>query len=123
MAEFESILKPIDLALGDVPAPDCPIRDEDGQLRFSKFRNVDNPVEGLRSASSTKRIQEHEACGFAYQLLSIDPRFYEPPVAVRGKNCAKEFLDRLQADAKRVRGWLKNPEPMPKLTDQQEADF
>ena len=123
VADFESILKPIDLALGDVPAPDCPIRDEDGQLRFSKFRNVDNPDEGLRPTSSTTRIQEHEACGFAYQLLSTDPRFYEPPVVVRGENCAKEFLDRLQADAKRVRGWLKNPEPMPKLTDQQEADF
>ena len=34
---FELILKPIDTVLPDVPAPDQPERDEDGQLRFSRF--------------------------------------------------------------------------------------
>ena len=42
---------------------------------------------------------------------------------MRGENCAKEFLDRLQADAERVRGWLKNPEPMPELTAEQQAAY
>ena len=121
VADFESILKPIDTALPDVPAPDRPVRDEDGQLRFSKFRHVDG--EEPRATSSTTRMQEHEACGFAYQLLSVDPRFYEPPVIVRGENCAKEFIYRLQADAERVRGWLKNAAPMPELTAEQEAQF
>ena len=121
VADFESILKPIDTALPDVPEPDRPTRDEDGQLRFSKFRHVDS--EEPRAASSTTRIQEHEACGFAYQLFSVDPRFYEPPVLVRGENCAKEFIDRMQADAERVRGWLKTAAPMPKLTAEQEAQF
>ena len=121
VADFESILKPIDTALPDVPTPDRPVRDEDGQLRFSKFRHVDG--EEPRATSSTTRIQEHEACGFAYQLLSVDPRFYEPPVIVRGENCAKEFIDRMQADAERVRGWLKNAAPMPKLTAVQKAQF
>ena len=119
VADFESILKPIDTVLPDVPAPDQPERDEDGQLRFSKFRNVGSPDDGLRSTSSTTRIQDHEACGFAYQLMSVDPRFYEPPVVVRGKDCAREFISRLQADAERVRGWLKNPAPM-QLSDEQQ---
>ena len=35
----------------------------------------------------------------------------------------RESIDRLQADAERVRGWLKEAAPMPTLTDEQEADF
>ena len=119
VADFESILKPIDTVLPDVPAPDQPVRDEDGQLRFSKFRANGN--NGLRATSSTTRIQKHEACGFAYQLMSVDPRFYEPPVVVRGENCAAEFISRLQADVERVRGWLKNPAPMQLSDEQQRA--
>ena len=121
VADFESVLKPIDTVLPDVPEPDQPARDEDGQLRFSKFRNADNPDDGLRGASSTTRTQQHEACGFAYQLMSVDPRFYEPPVVVRGENCAAEFISRLQADVERVRGWLKNPAPMQLSDEQQRA--
>ena len=123
VADFETILKPLDTVLPEVPEPDVPIRDSDGQFRFSKLRNVGLPEHGLRSTSSTTRIHEHEACGFAYQLISIDPRFYEPPVVYRGPNCAKEFITRLQADAERVRNWLKNPAPMPELTPEQQADF
>lgn len=121
VADFESILKPLDTVLPEVPEADIPIRDTDGQLRFNKFRNVGHPE--LRATSSTTRIHEHKACSFAYQLISVDPRFYEPPVVVRGPNCATEFITRLQADAERVRNWLKNPAPMPELTPEQQADF
>ena len=123
VADFESILKPIDTVLPEVPEPDVPVRDEDGQLRFSKFRNVGDPEHGLRPTSSTTKIHEHEACGFAYQIMSVDPRFYEPPVVVRGQNCAEEFLTRLQADAERIRGWLKHPEPMPELTPEEQVKY
>ena len=103
MADFESILKPIDTVLPDVPAPNQPVRNEAGQLRFSKFRASGNsPDDGLRATSSTTRIHKHEACGFAYQLMSVDPRFYEPPVVVRGENCAAEFISRLQATRSRL---------------------
>ena len=121
VADFESILKPIDTVLPDVPAPDQPVRDEDGQLRFSKFMNAENPEDGLRATSSTTRTQQHEACGFAYQLMSIDPRFYEPPVLVRGENCAAEFISRLQTDVERVRGWLKNAVPLQVSAEEQQA--
>ena len=91
-------------------------------MRFSEYRN-DDPEQGPRANSSTTRIQRHEPCGFAYQLLSVDPRFYEPPVIVRGEHCAKEFIERLQADAQRVREWLRHQAPMPELTAEQQEYF
>ena len=61
VADFETILKPLDTVLPEVPEPDVPIRDSDGQFRFSKLRNVGLPEHGLRSTSSTTRIHEHHA--------------------------------------------------------------
>ena len=53
--------------------------------------------------------------------MSVDPRFYEPPVVVRGENCAAEFISRLQADEERVRSWLKNAEPLQVSAEEQQA--
>ena len=55
VADFESILAPIDTALPEVPEPDQPVRDENGKFRLSEYRNGD-PEQGLRAGSSTTRI-------------------------------------------------------------------
>ena len=110
VADFESILKLIDTVPTEVPAPDRPVRDDDGNLRFSKNRNGD-PEQGMRATSITTRIQEHVPCGFSYQLLSVDPRFYEPPVIVRSEHYAQDFIQRLHTDAKRIREWLSHEAP------------
>ena len=58
-----------------------------------------------------------------YQLCSVDPRFYERPVVLHGRDCAEQFLDHILEDAQRVRAWLAAPEPQPILKAIEKRQF
>ena len=115
VADFESIIEPTDADLPEVPESDFPVLDpKTGQKRFAEH------ISGEKQKSSTVKTGKHIACGVAYQLCSVDPRFYEPPVILHGSDCGSQFLDRIIEDAKRVRGWLAAPEPQPVLTAEEQ---
>ena len=67
VADFEAICKPHMTVLPDIPTPDQPVRDEDGALRYSRYRNGD-PEQGLRAGPSTTKISQQVPSGVAYQL-------------------------------------------------------
>ena len=108
VADFEAIIEKLPTE-----------RTENEEEEFIQTGNRDD-VSKTHNGPSTNKITKHRACGVAYQLLSVDPRFNEDPVVIRGENCAEEFLDRIIEKGKQVREWLNHPEPQPILTEEEE---
>ena len=88
-ADFESVLKPIS---------DC---------------DTTHGVE-IGAESSTTAYQEHEACSFAYKIVSsVDPDFNRPIVWYRGEDAAEKFIRDLQREAKQLNmEYIKAPKLM-----------
>ena len=88
-------------------------------MRYAEFCG-----DGVKtSKSSTVKVSKHVPSGVTYQMFSVHPRFYEPPVTLLGSDCAEQFLDQIQADVARIRAWLEHPEPQPVLTAEEQRAF
>ena len=50
------------------------------------------------SKSSTEKFPKHQACGFAYVIVSEKPEYCNPPVLYRGEDAVDKFLEALQQE-------------------------
>ena len=70
----------------------------------------------------TRLWLNYEACGFGYQVVSLDPRYTKPPIIYRGLDAAKHLLGNLFQEEEYKREILDNIEPL-KMTQEDEIKF
>ena len=117
---------------------------KNGELPCVKFRNFGNQLKNpfvvyadfesiiknqkdLKEASEktfSHEFQNHEACGFAYKVVCMDPRFTKDTYVYRGPDAGREFLRKILEEEKVCQDIIKKHfnKPM-ELTPQDEADF
>lgn len=71
---------------------------------------------------NTKRIQTHEACGYAYQVVSSYSHLKFPLALYRGEEPAKHFISSILKTEDKLMEILKQNTPMT-ITPQQEEEF
>lgn len=72
--------------------------------------------------SYTNKIQKHEACGFAFKVVSDYPEFDFPMVSYRGENAGKHFVDSILDMEDKLMKILQRNIPII-ITDEQEQEF
>ena len=72
--------------------------------------------------SYTNKIQKHEACGFAFKVVSDYPEFDFPMVSYRGENAGKHFVDSILDMEDKLMKILQRNIPII-ITDEQEREF
>ena len=72
--------------------------------------------------SYTNKIQKHEACGFAFKVVSEYSEFDFPMVSYRGENAGKHFVDSILKMEDKLMKILKRNIPII-ITDEQEKEF
>lgn len=72
--------------------------------------------------SYTKQIQKHEACGFAFKVVSEYPEFDFPMVSYRGEDAGKHFVDSILDMEDTLMKILQRNIPII-ITDEQENEF
>lgn len=70
----------------------------------------------------TRLWLNYEACGYGYQVVSLDPRYTKPPVIYRGLDAAKHLIENLFQEEEYKREILDNIEPL-KMTQEDEINF
>ena len=55
-----------------------------------------------KTHSSTTAIAKHIPCAASYQVVSTDPRFFQPPRVFKGDNCVEHFIESMQDDARKI---------------------
>ena len=81
---------------------------------YPDFEALTTKIEGPEldpSVSNTQRTQLHETCSYCYVVVRCDGKS-ETPVEYRGPDAAEHFLRAIQAEERRIKNVLANPEVM-----------
>ena len=81
---------------------------------YADFEALTTKIEGPEldpSVSNTQRTQLHETCSYCYVVVRCDGKT-ETPVEYRGPDAAEHFLRAIQAEERRIKNVLANPEVM-----------
>ncbi|XP_020917577.1 uncharacterized protein LOC110254870 [Exaiptasia diaphana] len=92
---------------------------------YADFESLTTKIHSVSkepTLSSTEKYQHHQACGFAYVILSQKPGYCKSPVVYRGEDAVETFLEMLQQEEKQISTILKDIVPM-NLTAEDEAQF
>lgn len=75
------------------------------------------------NSSWTEKFEEHQACSFSIHTVSSDKRFFSKPIMYFGEDAGEVFLNTVTAEIKKIRSFLRKPEPLPTLTDEEENEY
>ncbi|KAK3747985.1 hypothetical protein QZH41_003960 [Actinostola sp. cb2023] len=92
---------------------------------YADFESLTTKIESASpdpTKSSTEKYQHHQACGFAYVIVSERPDYCKAPVLYRGEDAVDEFLESLQKEEQRIETLLEDIVPM-QLTPLEEDRF
>ena len=81
---------------------------------YADFEALTTKIEGPEldpSASNTQRTQLHETCSYCYVVVRCDGET-KKPVEYRGPDASEHFLRAIQAEERRIKDVLANPEVM-----------
>lgn len=93
---------------------DCPF------VIYADFESITKPVDITKGKTQT--YQNHEACSWAYKVVSRFPQYQWPLKLYRGPNASYEFVKSLVELEKEMRKILSKNEPMI-ITKKQEKQF
>ncbi|KAK3729471.1 hypothetical protein QZH41_009380, partial [Actinostola sp. cb2023] len=92
---------------------------------YADFESLTTKIESASpdpTKSSTEKYQHHQACGFAYVIVSERPDYCKAPVLYRGEDAVDKFLESLQKEEQRIETLLEDIVPM-QLTPLEEDRF
>ena len=81
---------------------------------YADFEALTTKIEGPEldpCVSSTQNTQLHETCSYCYAVVRCDGET-ETPVEYRGLGAAEHFLNNIQAEERRIKNILANPQVM-----------
>ncbi|KAK3740309.1 hypothetical protein QZH41_010880 [Actinostola sp. cb2023] len=98
------------------------------RVPFAIYADFESLTTKIQSASpdptksSTEKYQHHQACGFAYVIVSERPDHCKAPVLYRGEDAVDKFLESLQKEEQIIETLLEDIVPM-QLTPLEEDRF
>ena len=77
---------------------------------YADFESIINP-KTAKAGDQSGITNEHEACGFGYQVVRYDGQD-EEPVIYRGKDTVEVFLNRLDCEVNNSNNIFAHPKPL-----------
>ena len=72
--------------------------------------------------SFTENQLKYEACGYGYQVVSLDAKYTKTPKIYRGPNVSKHFLESMIAERDEIENILKTVQPL-QMSNSEELSF
>ena len=85
-------------------------------------QSMDRSSEDNILTNNTKSIFKYEACGYGYQVVSVDEEYTKEPVIYRGENASEHFLRSIMEEEEEIREILNQMEPL-EMTDEEQTQF